>query len=153
MNQSQQDPTSDALARSASPSLSEPQHLPLTPELLKLKMRLSPLTSVEEALWRKLSPDGSVKFDGTNTLPSGIPFTSERSVNSASHWKNAFGRLVSGDHRDSGESQSGIDFDNPGDPAVILHNCRDDMIQLWNDPSIKSLLHSQKLRLEDMPGL
>ncbi len=39
------------------------------------------------------------------------------------------------------------------DPGRILYACGEDMVTLWNDPLIKSLLRSQGTRLEDMPGL
>ena len=74
-------------------------------------------------------------------------------MNSAAQWKGAFGRLLSTNIRDSVDSEFGIDFDDPNDPGVILHNCSEDMIRLWNDPTIKALLKVHKLRLEDMPGL
>jgi guanine nucleotide-binding protein alpha-1 subunit len=133
---------------------------PLSPEHLKLKMRLGPLLQVEKTLWRKLSPEGTVDLEGTrlastSNLPSVYDRAkSEYSVNSASGWRGAFGRLLTGgEPRNSIDSHSGINFDDPDDPGLILYNCADDMNRLWNDPTIRSLLELQKLRLEDMPGL
>ena len=39
------------------------------------------------------------------------------------------------------------------DPSRVLHACADDMITLWNDPTIKAMLRAQAVRLEDLPGL
>ena len=35
----------------------------------------------------------------------------------------------------------------------MLYACAEDMITLWNDPTIKAMLRSQGIRLEDLPGL
>lgn len=135
---------------------SSPIYPALTPEHLKLKMRLSPLVHVEEALWRKLSPERTLDFEATHLSSiTNIPHYSEQkewSVNSSTPWKTAFTRFLS-NGRDSVDSGTDIDFNDPSDPAVILHNCAEDMIRLWNDPTIKDLLRAHRLRLEDMPGL
>ncbi|KAG7090957.1 hypothetical protein E1B28_010025 [Marasmius oreades] len=140
---------------SYSPRQALPQVPLLTPEQLKLKMRLSPLTQVEEALMRRLSPSspaGSLALLSTTTS---FPFPSNRSkeitVYSASGWKGAFAKFVAGMTRSSMDSQD-INFDDPEDPGVILHNCSEDMVKLWNDEGIRRLLESQNLRLEDMSG-
>jgi len=40
----------------------------------------------------------------------------------------------------------------PNDAGVILNACSEDIIKLWNDPTVKALLKAQKVRLEDMGG-
>jgi hypothetical protein len=131
----------------------------LSPELLRLKMRLLPLQQVEENLLRRLSSAASSEFEATRLSPmTNVPYSSragkhkEITVNSTSHWKDAFGRLLA-TARTSFQSSENIDFEDPNDPGVVLHACADDMIQLWNDPTIKALLSARKQRLEDMAGL
>lgn len=151
-------PTSYVPSRSPSP-LTPTDHPPLTPEHLKLKMRLLPLQQVEEALLRKLTPAGSAEFEATHLSPvTNLPYSGrankEIAVNSGAQWKGAFNRiLASTTNRSSIDTVQDIDFENPNDPGVILHACRDDMIRLWNDPTITALLKAHRIRLEDMAGL
>ncbi|KAJ3569837.1 hypothetical protein NP233_g4785 [Leucocoprinus birnbaumii] len=136
-----------------------PVDLPnLTPEHLRLKMRLLPLQQVEENLLRRLSSAGSSEIEATHLSPvTNLPYAGksvkgkEVTVNSSSHWKGAFSRLLS-NARSSFESGADIDFEDPNDPGVILHACAEDMMRLWNDPTIKALLSARKQRLEDMAG-
>ncbi|KAL0579767.1 hypothetical protein V5O48_002261 [Marasmius crinis-equi] len=136
----------------------EPHKFPLTPELMKLKMRLSPLMQVEEALMRRLSPSSPPESPSTHLSPvTNLPHphfqrTKEVSVYSSLGWKGAFVKLMAGITRNSMDSSQGIDFDDPSDPGVILHNCSEDMIKLWNDRDVRRLLEKQNLRLEDMSG-
>ncbi|KIM45068.1 hypothetical protein M413DRAFT_441725 [Hebeloma cylindrosporum] len=130
----------------------------INPELLKLRMRLLPLQQVEEALLRKMTPAGSAEFEATHLSPlTNLPYKRrpgkfrEVAINSTAHWKSAFGRLMA-TARTSVDSAADIDFEDPNDPGVILHACSEDIIQLWNDPTVKQLLKVQKLRLEDMAG-
>ncbi|PPQ93666.1 hypothetical protein CVT25_012725 [Psilocybe cyanescens] len=130
----------------------------LNPELLKLRMRLLPLQQVEEALLRKMTPAGSAEFEATHLSPAtNLPYSTragkfrEVAINSTAHWKGAFGRLMA-TARASIDSAADIDFEDPNDPGVILHACADDMIQLWNDPTVKELLVANKIRLESMAG-
>ncbi|KAF8893912.1 guanine nucleotide binding protein, alpha subunit [Infundibulicybe gibba] len=144
-------------SRSPSPTSSQ-EYPPLSPEHLRLKMRLLPLQQVEEALLRRLTPAGSSEFEATHLSPvTNLPYSSrsatvkEVAVNSTAQWKGAFSRLLS-TTRTSFESSQDIDFDDPNDPGVILHACSEDMVRLWNDPTVKALLKMQKIRLEDMAG-
>ncbi|KAH9485212.1 Guanine nucleotide-binding protein alpha-4 subunit [Psilocybe cubensis] len=128
------------------------------PELLKLKMRLLPLQQVEEALLRKMTPAGSAEFEATHLSPAtNLPYSSragkfkEIAINSTAQWKGAFGRLMA-TARASMDSAADIDFEDPKDPGVILHACAEDIIQLWNDPTVKELLKAKKIRLESMAG-
>ncbi|KAH7922718.1 G-alpha-domain-containing protein [Leucogyrophana mollusca] len=132
---------------------------PLTPEHLKLKMRLAPLMQVEEALIRKLLGPGvgAHALAGMMNLPysermHASPKRPEVSVNSAGSWKGAFSRLINGNGRESCESSDMIDFADPEDPGVVLAACADDMIRLWADPTVKKLLEIEKMRPEEMAG-
>ncbi|KIK61988.1 hypothetical protein GYMLUDRAFT_73000 [Collybiopsis luxurians FD-317 M1] len=140
-----QQATSSPISPSSPHSLDETPSVPLpafddlptlTPEHLKLKMRLSPILQVEESLGRKLELEA--------TSITNVPRPTRP-------WKSAFSR-PSPSSRNSMDSEQGIDFDDPNDPGVILHNCAEDMIKLWNDPTIRALLKALRLRLEDTPG-
>ena len=44
-------------------------------------------------------------------------------------------------------------LETPDEPQEVLHTCRKDMIQLWNDQGIREILRRKKIRLEDASGL
>ena len=123
-----------------------PDHPPLTPDHLKLKMRLSPLIQVEESLVRKLT------LTGTNEHANNARRTKEVTVNSMAGWKDGFGRLLK-NMRESVESEFLIDWEDPNDPGAVLHACADDIKRLWHDPVIQRLLEVKKLRVEEVSGL
>ncbi|KZT10357.1 G-alpha-domain-containing protein [Laetiporus sulphureus 93-53] len=135
-----------------------PRALPqLTAEHLKLKMRLSPLLQVEQALIRKLTPPGSAEFEATHLAQmSNVSYmdrmhAKEVAVNTTFAWKGIFSKFMS-DTRDSIDSREAIDWDDPEDPGRIIYACGEDMIRLWNDDTIQALLRAQNIRLEDQPG-
>ncbi|KAF8906474.1 guanine nucleotide-binding protein alpha-4 subunit [Gymnopilus junonius] len=130
----------------------------VTPDLLKLRMRLLPLQQVEESLLRKMTPAGSAEFEATHLSPmTNRPYKGrsgkfkEVAINSTAQWKGAFGRLIA-TARASMDSAADIDFEDPNDPGVILNACAEDISKLWNDPTVKSLLKAHRIRLESMSG-
>ncbi|KAF8886520.1 guanine nucleotide binding protein, alpha subunit [Infundibulicybe gibba] len=141
-----------AQANAHTPSGSElPQ---LTPDLLKLKMRLAPLLQVEEVLTRRITPGGVEELRLAPATPyseRSRNFVREVAVNSAAQWKGAFSRASDGD-RESFDSKQPVDLDNEQDTGVVLHACSDDMRRLWNDPIVQELLEKQNLRLEELAG-
>ncbi|KAI0089485.1 guanine nucleotide binding protein, alpha subunit [Irpex rosettiformis] len=170
---------SSTSASSSPISTTPPDSLPkLTSEHLKLRMRLLPLLQVEEVLIRKLTPAGSGEYEATSlghitNLPAGLENSGNNSggsdsgisgdgagggkrereiaVNTQFAWKNMFTRLMTGGSgRDSGEIGSWEG--DPDDPGKIIHACGEDMIKLWGDPTIQSVLEFQKIRLQDLPG-
>jgi guanine nucleotide-binding protein alpha-1 subunit len=117
-----------------------------SPELRQLKMRLSPLAHVEDALVRQLNPAGSVEREATELHPP-----REIEVNSTV-WRGVFGRLLNGSsHRESTASLNAPH--DPNDPAVLIHACGEDMLALWNDLEIQEFLVRKKLRLQEFAGL
>ncbi|KAH9928982.1 G-protein alpha subunit [Amylocystis lapponica] len=137
----------------------DPELPTLTAEHLKLKMRLSPLLQVEEALIRKLTPAGSAEYEATQLAQMTKESYMDRvrvkevAVNSQFAWKGVFTRLMPG-ARASMDSEV-MDWENPErmqDPGRILHACSEDMIRLWGDETIQVLLRAKHLRLEDQPG-
>jgi hypothetical protein len=108
---------------------------------------------VEERLIRKLTLSSSPKFaDGKISEVQRVQLAKEVFVNSTTQWKSVFGRLLKG-ARDSFDSENMIDWDDPEDPGVVLHECANDMKRLWNDPVIQELLEMQNLRIEEVAGL
>ena len=102
-----------------SPSISSiasrQQHTPLTPEHLKLKLRLSPLLQVEEALIRRLTPAGSGEIEATQLRATGgsqanrpRAMDRELTVNSQFAWRGVFQRMI---NRNSGDSET--DYSDP----------------------------------------
>ncbi|KAF8340927.1 guanine nucleotide binding protein, alpha subunit [Amanita rubescens] len=127
----------------------------LSPDLLKLKMRLLPLRQVEQRLLRRLALTGSgggVDNVQLSYTERGRAFLKEIGVNSAVRWKDTFTRGQHHRDRDSVNSEEGIDWDDPEDPGVVLHACAEDMMGLWNDGFVRELLERQGLRLEEVAG-
>ncbi|KAF8553366.1 guanine nucleotide binding protein, alpha subunit [Imleria badia] len=127
------------------------EYPPLTPEHLKLKMRLAPLIQVEAALIRKLLPPDQLE-DFTRTYLTSPPFPQEISINSSAGWKTTFNRLMRNGGRESCDSVDLINWSDPDDPGVILHACSEDMIKLWADPTVRKLMDIEKMRPEEMAG-
>ncbi|KAF8970379.1 guanine nucleotide binding protein, alpha subunit [Flammula alnicola] len=126
----------------------------LTPELLGIKTRLTDLLEVEKALIRRLT-GGSTELMPTQATPqNGISKQGlkEIAINSTIPWKNAFNRLIKSEERSSFDSADGIDWQDPEDPWLLLHERSQDMIQLWNSPNIKQLLVKQNIKAEDLNG-
>ncbi|KAF8191193.1 guanine nucleotide binding protein, alpha subunit [Pholiota molesta] len=128
----------------------------LSSELLNVKMRLTPLLEVERTLIRRITGGGSELMPQTRTIPT-APFSKpalkEIAINSTIPWKNAFNRLNrTTDQRASFDSADGIDWEDREDPWPILNECMQDMIYLWNNPSIKQLLVRQKIKADDLNG-
>ena len=134
----------------------DPGYPHLTGEHLKLKLRLSPLVQVEDALARKFSLAGSSSVDlGDNKDLNSSQRPREVIVNSTTQWRGIFRRHPANESkaRDSMDSELMIDWDDPQDPGVLLNACADDMKRLWNDPTIQTLLDMQKLRVEEVASL
>lgn len=102
----------------------------LTPEHLKLKMRLSPLLQVEATLIRKLTPAGSTEneatqLDPTNTAPyADRPRLREIAVNSQFPWKNMFNRAkynVRGSFESDGIDWDSADVSTVANSNVVVH--------------------------------
>jgi len=106
-----------------------------------------------------MTPAGSTEFEATHLSPvTNFPYKmrtgrfKELAINSTTQWKGAFGRIIA-TARASFEGATEIDFEDPNDPGFILHACSEDIVKLWNDPTVKMVLKAQKVRLEDMGGL
>lgn len=100
---------------------------------------------------------------GALVLPSKPPGAGGREVSvfAGSAWKTAFTRILRPSRNSSGSGSSGggglgedgIDWEDPADPTRVLASCGPDLMRLWADESVRTLLRVMKIRLEEMPGL
>jgi guanine nucleotide-binding protein subunit alpha len=106
----------------------------------------------------KLSPNSSNKQSASLSPLTNLPESTrgsvpkEVSINSATPWKGAFSRLMA----NARGTVDGPEQNEPQDSRTarqLLHACSEDMIKLWNDPTVQSILRIHRLRLEDMAGL
>ncbi|CAK5265664.1 unnamed protein product [Mycena citricolor] len=111
-------------------------------------MRLLPLQQVEEALLGKLSPSSKIKNENGEEDPAPLP---EVSVHSATQWKGAFTRLMN-NVRGSVDGPEANEPMDSREARQLLHACAEDMVELWQDPTVKDVLRAHRLRLEDMAG-
>ena len=111
----------------------------LTDAHRRLRMRLSPLISMEENLTKKLFPHP--------------PDPKEISVRGGTNWKSYLTRLARDKDRKPlrpGSSQGPV-LQEEG--TYILVTFKEDIIALWNDPVIHRVLKRRKCNIRDMPGL
>ncbi|KAF7307491.1 hypothetical protein MIND_00543600 [Mycena indigotica] len=149
----------DAITRAQNPhdrppsersSISSQDSFRIDAELLALKMRLVSLLDVEKLLMKRLSVPGEVE-------PTERPMTSlsrrhqpkEIAVNSSVAWQGAFRRNGAAT---SNDGDNMIDWDDPDDPGVVLHSCRDDLKRLWEHPTVQAILDKQCIRLQESAG-
>jgi len=105
----------------------------------RLRLRLSPLISIEENLNKKLFPHP--------------PDPREISVRGGTNWKSYLARIAKDKDRKPlrpGSSQGPV-LQEEG--TYILVTFKEDIIALWNDPVIYRVLKRRKCNIRDMPGL
>jgi len=71
-------------------------------------------------------------------------------VNYPGHSYGISSSQVSG-YRPTSAGNTGLE--TPDEPQQVLHSCRRDMMQLWNDEGIREVLWRRKIRLEEGNGL
>jgi hypothetical protein len=83
-----------------------------------------------------------------------------RSQGGSSGWKKAFGKLSGGTKNKKGNAEpvkgGGVGdhwSSDPDDPVHVLSKCKGEMIRLWEDLGVQSVLKKRKLRLEESSGL
>ncbi|KAH9938925.1 G-alpha-domain-containing protein [Amylocystis lapponica] len=111
-----------------------------------LRMRLTPLRQVEMILEKCLevsSYDRSPSTDSDSSWDTGK--ASEISVRGGSGWKALVQSRKERHTRFSGQHE----LDNA---RQILEACRDDMVSLWEDPSIQEILREHGVALQEQPG-
>ena len=148
----------DALDSTSSAKLSPPASsdrgkLTVPTDILQLKLRLSPLRTVEETLVRRLSPADSDLTEGASHRRLTSHSSTELLVRST--WKESFNRIVS--HPKAPDSGNDVDdaasSGDPDDPGRTLATLLDDMKALWTHPFTHKVLESQQLRVRELGGL
>lgn len=138
----------------STPPMSPTFYPELDPELLKLKARLQPVVTIEELLIRRLTEDsGETEATQLDTIQRSRIVLKEVAVNASLQWKGAFARhKLELSDRDSFDSATAVDWEDPNDPGIVLNACSEDIKKLWRHPTIQEMLLKQNLRLEEMAG-
>ena len=81
--------------------------------------------------------------------------SAELALPTRSQWKKHFALGLIGSpksaHAGSGELEGW--WEDPSDPTRVLAACGQDLMRLWTDENVRTLLRVMKIRLEEMPGL
>ncbi|KAK2465576.1 hypothetical protein APHAL10511_002468 [Amanita phalloides] len=87
------------------------------------------------------------------------PYDQEVFVRANRGWKGALARARVKNSSESDEgsnrratSLGDVGAETPDEAQEVLHACRDDMIQLWNDENVRDILRRKKMRLEESSG-
>ncbi|KAG6895728.1 hypothetical protein C0992_012998 [Termitomyces sp. T32_za158] len=138
---------------------SDDGHLPsssttLVPSPLDaLRSRLQPLRHIEALLIAKLVPPNEDE-------PTHLPASQEIFVRPGAAWKGALAKArvscpddppASPPGRPTSAGNTGLETQD--EPQKVLHQCRRDMILLWNDHVVRQILLRKKVRLHESPGL
>jgi hypothetical protein len=107
-------PSSRPPSSRSSPSAEVPK---LTPDHLKLRLRLLPLLQVEELLIRRLMRAGTTEQEAARLgqvpdIADAVGREKEVAVNSHFVWRGMFSRVIGGGRRQSLESEH-VDWDDP----------------------------------------
>jgi hypothetical protein len=127
-----------------------------------LQLRLGPLRRVEADLKRRFG-EQAYEDEGVQSIPLG-PLIID--VNPQELYKEEFGvgRLMEALNKSlrSQETPRGGDpghnrmvtTDNVVDEVTeVIASCKDDMVALWSDPAVRTVLKNWNVRLEDSAGL
>lgn len=128
-----------------------------------LKSRLDPLRRVEEILIAKLGDEEGLVGGGSNggslpNSPGGIPRPSiqqkkrkqEVTVRSTAMDKLRV-KLLGGPAGTRPQSEG--DGANWDEPTEVIYHCREEMMALWEDPTVREVLRRRRVRVEEGPGL
>ena len=130
---------------------------PLTDNHRRIRMRLSALLPIEEELTKKLLPDGGAS-------------SRDVCVRAGSGWKGIMTALTANTStilpdvplknpplvsalKGSASRPSTADSKHKDNPTAVLAACKDDIVTLWEDTIVRSVLKKHNVRLQDMPGL
>lgn len=125
-----------------------------------LKARLDPLRGVEEILIAKLGDEEGPVGGGSNggSSPGGIlrpgfqhkKRKQEVAVRSTAMEKLRVRLLGTGAGARPQSEGDGADWD---EPTEVIYHCREEMMALWEDPTVREVLRRRRVRVEEGPGL
>ncbi|THH30997.1 hypothetical protein EUX98_g3185 [Antrodiella citrinella] len=128
------------------------QPVGLPPHLHAICMRLVPLRHVESLLIAKLVPPNEDEATHLGVGDSGYDPHAYRQkeifVRPTTTWKGAVKKH--GADRPSSAGNAGLE--TPEESQAVLHQCRNEMIALWCDRTVREILKRRKIRLEESPG-
>lgn len=58
-----------------------------------------------------------------------------------------------GSERESFATQDAVDWEDPTDPGMVLHERAEDLRRLWAHPTVHAALEHQGIRLQESGGL
>ena len=120
----------------------------LTDEHQLLRLRLGPLRRVETDLKRRLGAPADE--EGVATSPWLDVGSSQVSPQ---HKKEFYVRRLT-EALAQGHGHSGMASDNVVDEVTeVIASCKDDMVALWSDRTVRMVLKNWNIRLEDSAGL
>lgn len=126
----------------------------LSGQLLAITERLKPLRHIENILVTKLVPPNEVEATNLGTRPDVISSSQSRKdqeifVRPGKGWHGALLRSA----RSSRPTSAGnAGLETLDETQCVLDSRRPDMIALWQDPAVRAVLRSRKVRLEELPG-
>jgi guanine nucleotide-binding protein subunit alpha len=151
-------------AREGEPSRPSNSSL-ITPEIRRLCIRLEPLRQVEDNLIsllsgraapprrRTLSQLKNIVDPEVESLPKATKLPQELVFPSEGRWKEGFSRpaRLSLDSQHPGAILS-VNQSKDGQSLRILAALGDEIMRLWEDSTVQSLLKSAEIRLDEQPG-
>jgi guanine nucleotide-binding protein alpha-1 subunit len=141
------------IAKLVPPNEEEPTHLGITSRL-----REPPIDT------NQTFPTSSYPTRQRRPSQNGVSFRDQEVfVRANQGWKGALtrARVTNASISESDESVSDrratslgdVGVETPDEAQEVIHACRDDMIQLWHDESVRETLRRKKIRLEECSGL
>ena len=142
------DPPLSPISENSSPAESA-NRIPLTAEHRRLQLGLSPLLTVGTHLNEKLLPE-----------INDPKLKREVCVRAGSGWKAVLGISSSTSSTPAPRADKSrllktdaADLEKVEEASDLLTACRDDIIALWKDQTVKDVLKKRDVRLEESPGL
>lgn len=131
------------------------EELQLSDQLVALTERLKALKHIESILVTKLVPPNEAEATNLGTRPDIISSSQSRKdqeifVRPGKGWHGA---LLRGARSTRPMSAGSTGLETPDETQCVLDSCRNDMIALWKNQTVRSILHRRKVRLEELPGL
>lgn len=127
----------------------------LPDQLVAIQERLKPLRHIENILVVKLVPPNEAEATNLGNRPDIISSSKNRKdqeifVRPGMGWHGA---LLRGTRSSRPSSAGSTGMETPDDAQCVLNSCRDDMVALWQNPTVRAILQRRKVRLEELPGL
>lgn len=124
-----------------------------TKDLEFLTTRLLPLRHIENLLIAKLAPpnEDEATHLGVSTGQKQRG-GQEVFVRPGVGWHGA---LIKSHRNGTGRPMSAgnAGIETPDEPQSVLHSCRHDIMSLWQNADVHTILKRRKVRLEELPGL